>query len=136
MADTISIAGFVIDITSRIIDYVGKVKDGFEERTRLVGEISTATGIVAILKELSNTTNKSNNSWHDALKTLAKLDGPLVHYLDVLKVIESQLEPKKGFKKTGATLTWPFRREKVLGALHEVERYKGLFTIALQVDNL
>lgn len=136
MADPIGCVSLAIQLTSRIIDYAGKVKDSFEERTRLITEISAATGILAILKELSTANNGSKSTRLDALYTLANPNGPLARYFDVLKFIEEQLETRTGFQKTRATLTWPLRREKVLESLREVERYKGYFMIALQVDNM
>ena len=136
MADPIGCVSLAIHLTSRIIDYAGKVKDSFEERTRLIAEISAATGILAILKELSAASDGSKSTRLDALYTLANSDGPLVRYFDVLKMIEEQLETGTGFQKTRATLTWPLRRGKVLESLREVERYKGYFMVALQVDNM
>ncbi|MCJ1331727.1 hypothetical protein MMC10_008419 [Thelotrema lepadinum] len=133
MADPISIISLAIELTPKVVRYILEVREGSNERQRLTAEISSISGILSILQQLP-LDPQSNGDWHAALATLGGAEGPLVNYADLLRSIERSLEPKNGFRQGLRNLHWPYRREEVLGYLRQIERYKSLFLLALELD--
>ena len=134
MADPISILSLTIEFTPKIIQLILDIKDGFEERRRLVAEISYASGILSVLKELSQDA-EVERSWNNAISTISQPNGPLSGYWELLESIWETLKPKGRLRSAGRALAWLFQGEEVQKYLREIERYKSYFTLALQIDN-
>lgn len=134
MADPLSILSLVIELTPKVIRYVLDIKEGPEERRQLVAEISSASGILSVLQKLQGGP-QVGGEWKIVLASLGNSEGPLQSYANLLGSIQAALRPRNGLRQIERNLTWPFRRKDVQGYLARIERYKSLFSLAVQLDN-
>jgi hypothetical protein len=72
------------------------------------------------------------------MATSSGLVNNIISCLSDLEALEARLNPGKGkklMKKVGLrALKWPLKRTEVEGAIKNLERYKSLFLLSLQVD--
>lgn len=125
----------ILKSVGTVICYLNSVKDAPQERTRLLVEISTISGLLTTLKDLAVESEQKGM----ALTSVRALDvpfGPLAQFKIVLEQIAVALSPGRGVKKFGKVLTWPFKKEEVRELLDVIERQKSLFILALQKDNV
>ena len=135
MADPIGILSLVLQLTPKVIRFVLDIKEGSEERRQLITEISSVSGILSVLQKLQEDPH-TRKEWDTALSSLGGPGGPLQSYADLLESVQESLKIHHGGRKRiERGLTWPFRKKTVQGYLVHVERYKSIFSLAVQLDN-
>ena len=133
MADPLSIIALAVDLTPKIVRYILDVREGSNERRQLIAEISGTGGVLFTLQQLLKDPQLSAER-HAASATLGRNGGPLESYVKLLESIGKALQPKNGIREAFRSLTWPFRKEEVYEYLRQIERYKSLFLLALELD--
>ena len=68
----------VLQLSSKVFDYIGKVKDASEDRKRLRQEVRACRDILRTLKEDFEDA-ENGDTWIDTIQTLERPDGPLPH---------------------------------------------------------
>ncbi|KAI9783618.1 MAG: hypothetical protein M1816_001209 [Peltula sp. TS41687] len=135
------IVGLIASITSllkvseTVVTYVSNVKDGPKEQKNLLNELSNASGILYMLKNLA-TRAEAGEEYLDAIKNLGVPDGPLSQFNTALDRLDKKLKPSLGLKRVGQALAWPFKKEEIRDILNGIERSKTCFTFALHGDSL
>jgi len=123
--DPLSLAASIIallQLTSSVVQYIGDVADGREERIGLRNEISSTYGplhmlhdrIVAEKKRL-DAGEEANESWLSSVMQLGVKNGPMRQYERVLeelqverdKYITPSVGKLKKVKSWGKALAWP-----------------------------
>jgi hypothetical protein len=138
MADPVSISASIItilELSKRVLNYLNGVKGASDDRRRLLSEVASISGLLYHLKDRAEQTQRS----YSLLKTLQSLEGPKgpLESLDLtLKTLESKLTPAEGWKTVKRAIDWPFQKEEIKEILQRIERYKSLFSLALQNDHL
>ncbi len=113
-----------------MVQYLSDVKDASQERSKLLLEISSSTGILFTLKDLAALDAK----WLNTVKALGTPNGPLEAFQRALETLAAKLKPAIGLKKVGKSLAWSFQKAEVKDALATIERQKTVFILALQND--
>ena len=108
----------ILKLVGAVTCYLNNVKDAPEERTRLLVEISTISGLLTTLRDLAMKSEQNGT----ALASVKALDVPL--------------GPGRSVKRFGKVLAWPFKKQEVRELLEVIERQKSLFILALQNDNV
>ncbi|KAJ5898218.1 hypothetical protein N7504_008506 [Penicillium tannophilum] len=112
--------------------YIQEVKNARDEILTLQRAIKGLQGTLHGLQKLL----QSNDG--KALPTSSRLVSNISDCLSDLRVLEVRLDPKQGMKlmrKVGLrALKWPLKRDEVEGFTQNLERYKSLFLLSLQVD--
>ena len=135
MADPLSITSgliAVLQLTNSIVKYLRDVNDANGQKSGLLLELSSTKGILETLNELSKTAEEDKS----LLSSFSLLQEPLRNYEALLTRLDATLAPAHGLKKVGKAFKWPFDKTDVHDILASVERYKALFGLALQADNI
>jgi len=130
--DPLSISASIVALvqfTGTIIGYITNAKGASDERTRILEELKNVHYILYQLKDQVEASQFDQPS-----VTLTSLHTPLAQFKKVLVQLEKKLRPTEGFGKIGKVLTWHFDKDEVKEILFMVERYKSLFSIALQTE--
>ncbi|OKO89513.1 hypothetical protein PENSUB_13579 [Penicillium subrubescens] len=123
----IQLAGTIVKLCG---GYIQEIKDAR-------GEIFTLQQVIAGLQGTLQDLHKllQNN---DRMATSSGLVNNIISCLSDLEALEARLNPGKGkklMKTVGLrALKWPLKRTEVEGAIKNLERYKSLFLLSLQVD--
>ena len=125
----------ILKLVGAVTCYLNNVKDAPEERTRLLVEISTISGVLTTLRDLAVESEQKGTALA-SVKALDVPSGPLVQFKIALERIAVALAPGRGVKRFGRVLVWPFKKEEVHELLDVIERQKSLFILALQNDNV
>jgi len=135
--DPLSIAFGVIallELTKKVIVYAKQTEDAPTDRTRVLQEASSLTGLLITLKDLIEDCD-SEDPWLHATSDLTGTDGPLHQYRLTLETIVAKITPNRGRHKIGQALAWMFSKEDVARLLSQIERVKSFIQIALQIDH-
>ena len=154
MADPLSISASILsilDLAGKVIGYLRMAKGASSERGRLLTELAGLRGILELLNDqasdatigLSNLgspeaardTNQ-DASWSLTVQSLTRHNGPLQEFKDLLELLYSQLQARQRLQKVKTAFIWPFKREHCMEIFRSLERYKSLFTLAIQNDHL
>jgi hypothetical protein len=136
--DPLSIAFGVItllELTKKIIIYAKQTKDAPADRTRVLQEASSLTGLLSTLKDFIEDCDDSEDPWLHATSSLTAQDGPLHQCRLTLESIVAKLTSIRGHGKIGQALAWVFSKEEVARLLAQIERVKSFVQIALQIDH-
>lgn len=125
----------VLKLTAAIIQYLNDVKGANKEREELLAEVSSASGVLLILKDLAERSGW-NETWSTTLESVSQPNGPIDQYKIALERLTSKILPVEGWRKAGRALAWPFQREEIRDILATIERQKSLFNLAIQNDHL
>ena len=125
----------VLQLTSKVIQYLDDAKDAPKERARLVTEASNLYGLLMNLKYRLDE-GCSNEPWYNAVKSLAVLGGPLDQYRAVLDELRRKVVVSSGVGKITHALVWKFNKVEVDRMLSRMERLKVLVQISLEMDHL
>ena len=135
MADPLSIASgimAVLQLTQSVVKYLRDVNDANSQKNGLLLELSATKGILETLHELS----KSAEDDKSLLSSFKLLKETLGNHEALLKRLDAALAPAHGVRRLGKAFKWPFDKADVQDILISVERYKALFGLALQADNI
>ncbi|KAG8527048.1 uncharacterized protein KY384_008477 [Bacidia gigantensis] len=135
MADPLSITSgliAILQLTKTVVKYLRDVSDATSQKNVLLLELSSTKGILETLNDLS----KSAGDDKSLLSSFRLLQEPLRNYEALLTRLDAALAPAHGLKKVGKAFKWPFDKAGVQDILASIERYKALFGLALQADNI
>ncbi|KAI4638130.1 hypothetical protein J4E93_010439 [Alternaria ventricosa] len=121
----------VLQLSGKIVDYVGKVKDASEDRKRLRGEIRACKRILQELKDDAEDIDEGE-SLVDTINVLERLDGPLPRLQTILQQVEIRLRHDNTLR---GSLKWPFQEKDVQKLIQSIEREKILINLALSRDS-
>lgn len=125
----------VLQLTSKVIEYLDDATDAPKERGRLVTE---ATNLYSLLMNLKYRLEegRSNEPWYNAIKSLADPTGPLAQYMTILNELQCKVVVSSRVGKIAHALAWKFNKAEVDRMLSKIERLKVLIQIALEMDHL
>ena len=123
----------IIQLSSEIVKYIGRVSSAAKERKRLRDELRSCQFILQQLKDDADDVEEGK-MWLDTIKALQGPDAPLGRLWVALSVVKAKLEPKKGVQKAFASLKWPFDEKEVDRIVSVIEREKVLLHLALTND--
>jgi hypothetical protein len=138
MADPLSISASitaVLQLSGKLIEYLNSVKGASEDRQRLLNEITSISGLLYFLKDRA-AQSQSGDSWSSTLKSLSRPKGALEQFKFALQRLTLKLAPVVGWWNAGNAVAWPFQKVEVKEILASIERYKSLFSLALQNDHM
>ncbi|KAF5855059.1 hypothetical protein ETB97_010142 [Aspergillus alliaceus] len=126
----------VIQLTGGLVKlcggYIQEVGNAREEILTLQRAI---TGLQDTLQDLQNNLQENKAK---GLSTSSRLPSNITACLSDLQALEARLDPGKGktlMRKMGLrALKWPLKHTEVEGLTQNLERYKSLFLLSLQVD--
>ncbi|KAJ5471551.1 hypothetical protein N7530_008908 [Penicillium desertorum] len=125
----IQLAGSIVKICG---DYIQDVKGARDEIFKLQLEVTHLTGVLQELKLLLQSPNGSR------LSTSQALHGPITMCFSILAALEVTLGPGKrtrAMRRLGLrALAWPLKRTEVEQIVSDLERYKSILTLSLQID--
>lgn len=136
--DPLSIAFGVItllELTKKVIIYARQTKDAPTDRTRVLQEASSLTGLLSTLKDFIEDCD-SEDPWLQATSYLTAPDGPLHQYRLTLETVVAKITPDRGHHRFGQALAWMFSKEEVTRLLSQIERVKSFIQIALEIDHM
>lgn len=129
VASIIALTKLSAKVSSLTYAYITGVKRAPEELKRLSNELKSLT---AVLNSLQAHTQEYSESI-----ALQLLGDPLQQCLEELTKLQSGLEPEtRWLRKTLSRLKRPFGLRETLEYISQVERFKTLFILALNADQL
>lgn len=138
MAELVSLTASIVallQISMSAVSYLNDVKDGPQEKKRLLLELSSVSGLLYTLKDQASRAD-AGEEYLDNIKCLDVPNGPLAQFKSALERLTTKLQPGVGWKRVGKALAWPFEREEIVDILGTIERSKTYFSLALQGDSL
>jgi hypothetical protein len=126
----------VIQLTGSIMEicggYINKVKTAKKDIRDLQQEISGLIRVLDMLKELLDRPNGTKlTASHALFNDVKKCSSTLTN-------LKKKIDPEttqKPIRRWGLrALIWPLKRTEVDATISDIERYKSLFSLALQVD--
>lgn len=125
----------ILQLTNKVIEYLGDVQDAPKDRARLAVEASNLYSLLITLRYRLEE-GRSNEAWYTAVRSLGVQNGPLDQYKDTLEQLQRKVTSGSGIKKIGHALVWKFSKEEAIGLLSRMESLKSLIQIALEMDHL
>jgi hypothetical protein len=129
----------IVETIAYVAKYIRSCKHAPQESQLLVRELSYVRGLLTTLKETIDEQERSNDTWYSTATLLTDGNGLLPQFQQLLDVLDVRIggpSREKGFKKASQTLKWPFKESETLRVLNTVERYKGLFELALNNNHI
>ena len=102
----------VLQLTSKVIQYLDDVEDAPKDRARLVTEASNLYSLLMNLKYRLEE-GRSNEPWYNAIRSLAVQKGPLDQYKDLLEALQRNTLVTSGLGKIGHAFVWKFNKPEV-----------------------
>jgi hypothetical protein len=136
--DPLSISASIIAIlqlSGTVVQYLNGMKDAHKDRQIILDEVSSAIGILFLLKDHAERA-RCGDAWFVTAKSLNTPEGPLKQFKMALQRLELKLAPVGGLKKVGNALIWPFQKGEIREIFNTIERQKALFNLALQNDHM
>ena len=140
--DPITVFGFLaavaqmIDVTSKVVNYLNGVKDAPKDRAKLVRE---ATSLLLLFTDLSCRVEEtaSTDPWFTGLRSLGAEGGPLMEFRYAMEDIATKLAPATtSVGNLRKVLRWTLDKKDIETILLRIERLKTLVGLALQNDHL
>jgi len=127
----------LLELTKKIIIFAKQTRDASTDRTRVLQEASSLTGLLSTLKDLIDDPDRGpHDPWLRATSGLAAPDGPLHQYKLTLERVVTSVMPDHGSSRVKRALTWNLGKEEVTCLLSQIERVKALIHIALEIDDM
>lgn len=139
MADPLSISVSIIALLQTfgtLVQYIKSTKDANQDIKALQAEVINVRGLLFSLKDLLPDPESDEEPLLPVFECLGGQDGPLKQFEVVLGELVTQLQPKDGLRKAGQVLYWHFKKDDIKNLIGIVERYKTLFSLALQNDQV
>jgi hypothetical protein len=137
MGDPLSISASIIAIlqlTASIIRYFKDAKEAREDCRKALVEFAAIHELLHLLNEsLDRPFAHRDKKCHDLMQSLRV---PLNEFRLLAENLEAKLKPTTELKKVGRALVWHFEKNEIKQLLSEIERYKLLFSLALQNDHM
>ena len=125
----------ILDLSSKVTQYLKDVKGGSEERLRLRDELRNAATLLEMLKDRAEDV-EYQGTWAPSIQSLGSLDGPLDQFRKTLESMVDKLLPAGKLRRAAQALKWPFDKDDIIVTLNAIERQKSLFALALQNDHI
>jgi hypothetical protein len=139
MADALGIAASIIALlqaSGAVVQYLKSSKDANKDIQALKIEVINVRGLLFSLKDFLPEQESDEDSLLPVFESLGGQDGLLKQFEMILAELALRLGPQEGLKKTGQSLSWHFKKDDIKTLIGTVERYKTLFSLALQNDQL
>jgi len=139
MADPLSISASIIALlqaSGTLVQYIKSTKDANQDIKALQSEVINVRGLLFSLQDLLPDPESDGESLLPVFECLGSQDGPLKQFEAILGELVAQLQPKDGLRKAGLVLYWHFKKDDIKNLISIVERYKTLFSLALQNDQV
>ncbi|RYP65432.1 hypothetical protein DL770_009008 [Monosporascus sp. CRB-9-2] len=124
----------ILQLTSKVIEYLNDVKDASKDRARCAIEASNIYNLLVTLRFRLEEGN-SNEPWYTAVRALGVQNGPLDQYRHALEQLQPKTTSGSGIKKMANAFMWRLSKEEVTSILSRMERLNGLVQIALEMDH-
>ncbi|GFF43825.1 hypothetical protein IFM46972_07340 [Aspergillus udagawae] len=126
----------IIQLTGSIVKFCGSyIREVTDARKEILILQRAIAGLQRTLQDLQKFLQNNNEK---ALPTSSRLVNNIADCLSDLRALEARLEPGKGkglMRKVGLrALKWPLKRTEMEGIAKNIDRYKSLFLLTLQVD--
>jgi hypothetical protein len=126
----------VIQLTESIVQicgtYISKVRDAKEDVIRLQ---QNTRALTVVLEALDNLLHEPKGS---EMSTSQRLRSDITDCSSSLTSLKDKIDPEttqKPMRKWGfRAIKWPLKRTEVDKAVSDIERYKTLFSLGLQID--
>lgn len=124
----------IVEVSVRILKYIGEVRDGGQERVALNQEISALNNtLVNMQAQITSQDWDKNTAWARVLSPLLEPQGAVQRLQEVLEEVERKLTPSPAGKKSSLlrpqralyTLKWPFEKSEIREKMQSIERYKS-----------
>ena len=132
-ATAIGLVAGVIDITSKVAEYLKDVKDASKEQQALAHETAISLDLLSRIQNRAQTADMTD-PWFARLGSLSSQDGSLMLLEKTMGDLARKLKPVSGFRKFEKVLRWPFDKAEVANALARIERLKTNIQMALAED--
>jgi hypothetical protein len=129
----------VVEAIAYVTKYIRSCKHAPQESQHLVRELSYVRGLLITLRETIDEQEGSNDTWSSTGVLLNNDNGLLPQLQQLLDVLDLRIggpSREKGLIKLTHALKWPFKESETLKLLNTVERYKGLFELALDNNHI
>jgi hypothetical protein len=138
MGDPLSVSASIVavlQLTGTVVQYLKDVKEAPKDRQRILSELSVASGILYLLRDLAERP-QYGDAWSVTIRSLNVPNGPLDQFKLALELLTSKLAPVNGLKKMRKALAWPFQKTEIQIVISMIERQKSIFNLALQNDHM
>lgn len=125
----------LLQLTGTVVRYLKEVKEAPKERSTILLEVSSASGLLYQLRDQAESA-QGDDSCLRIFRSLNTSGGPVEQFKTILENLASRLQPPTGWHRAGKALVWPFRKEEVKDLLAAIERQKIHFGLALQMDDM
>lgn len=125
----------LLQLASAAISYIHCSKGDPEERSQLLSQIPSMSGLLMMLQDQLDE-DRDDVQWSSSLRLLNSQDGPLDQFRASLDTLVSKLESAKGLAKVGKTLAWPLQKKVVTEILNSLERQKRMLSLFRQDDHM
>lgn len=139
MAEALGIASgaagllsLAIEVTKLSYTYIASVRGAPKSLTAYIGELTTLTSVLLQLENLVQAGRLNNQNSLILSKALNDCKQEVEH-------LKAKLERKVSYgriKAKVAALVWPLSESELLDKVNMLHRYNGIFSSALQADNL
>jgi KH domain len=123
----------VVDLGDRVVSlscpFIGKVQGA---EGQIITTITALNGFLEFLPRLA--TNDENASRLPQLILISQKGGPLDVCAELLKVMESKLQPERECTGVLKAITWPFKWKEIGQVFEVIERQKALIMRVLAGD--
>lgn len=125
----------ILQLTSKLIEYLDSAKNAPKDRARLVDE---ASNLNALLRKLRYRLDDASlkEPWFNEVKLLALPNGPLEQYRAILEQLYSKATAPGALGTVRHALLWKFNKLDVENMLSRMERLKSHIHIVLDMDHL
>ena len=139
MTDPLSVTASIfalLEFSAKVIVYLNDVKNGSEDRGKVLSEIASVNCMLYSLQERAHE-DKQNDAWSSTFQSLDVPKGPLDQIRTALKSLSGKLAPlSTSLKKVRKAMTWPFQKGEIKEILERIERAKALLNLAQQNDHM
>lgn len=139
MAEALGIASgaagllsLAIEVTKLSYTYIASVRGAPKSLTSYIAELTTLTSVLLQLEDLIQAKRFNSQNSQALSKALHDCQREIEH-------LRAKLEKKLSYgriKAKVAALAWPLSESELLDKVNMLHRYNGIFSSALQADNL
>ena len=138
MTDPLSVTASIaalLDFSAKVFGYLNDVKNGSEDRTKVLSEIVSVNCMLYSLQERAH--ENKNEVWSSTFQSLNVPIGPLDQIRTALESLSKKLAPPStSLRKIRKAMIWPFEKGEIKEILERIDRAKGLLNLALQNDHM
>jgi hypothetical protein len=139
MADPLSISTSIVALlqaSGTVLQYIKSLKDANKDIKTFQVEMINVRGLLFSLQDLLSDLKSGEASLLPVFESLGGENGALKQFETTLADLVSKLRPKDCSTMAGIVVSWHFKKEDVKNLIGTIERYKTLFTLVLQRDQL